>query len=300
MGRIEDLVAFTAIADSGGMAAAGQRTGLPRSALSRRLRRLEAELGVQLAKRSPQSFALTPVGEALYARCREGFAILEGAQAELAGALTSPRGPVRVTCPTPIAHRFLVRELVSFCQAYPDVWVSIDVNPTKLHLAVESFDLALRVGNVAGDHQVARLLFREREAIYGAAALAPELRGNITQPEELASQSAIFCTNDLAGPPSRLVRLTNGTETREIEMPVRLRVNDPMAGVSAGEAGLGLVNLPRFVGDRAVDMGTLVRVLPTWASPEIEVRAVLPQRPTVAVRALLDHLVIAARKQWRT
>lgn len=297
MGRMEDLVAFSAVADAGGLAAAGDRTGLPRSALSRRLRRLEAELGVQLAKRSPQSFALTPAGEALHARCRAAFALLDGAQAELAADFGLPRGLVRVTAPAPMAHGFLMGELGGFCDAHPGAWVSVDVTAVKLDLAVEPFDLALRVGDVAGDGQVARLLLREREAIYAAPALAAELDG-AAGPEALAGRRSVFCTTDLAGPPRRVLRLSDGAETREVEVPVCLRVNDPMAGLRAGEAGLGLVNLPRFVGDPAVRAGSLVRVLPGWASPPVEVRAVLPQRPTAAARALLDHLATAARRRW--
>jgi DNA-binding transcriptional LysR family regulator len=45
---IEDLMTFVEVADAGGVSAAARRLGISKSIISRRLFRLEAELGVQL------------------------------------------------------------------------------------------------------------------------------------------------------------------------------------------------------------------------------------------------------------
>lgn len=59
---IEDLQTFVAVADAGGVSAAARRLGVSKSIVSRRLFRVEAELGVQLLARTTRGAALTEAG----------------------------------------------------------------------------------------------------------------------------------------------------------------------------------------------------------------------------------------------
>src|SRR6188472_4678748 len=59
---IEDLQTFVAVADAGGVSPAARRLGVSKSIVSRRLFRLEAELGVQLLARTTRGAALTEAG----------------------------------------------------------------------------------------------------------------------------------------------------------------------------------------------------------------------------------------------
>src|SRR3546814_2864581 len=59
---IEDLQTFVAVADAGGVSAAARRLGVSKSIVSRRLFRVEAELGIQLLARTTRGAALTEAG----------------------------------------------------------------------------------------------------------------------------------------------------------------------------------------------------------------------------------------------
>src|SRR6187200_120557 len=59
---IEDLQTFVEVADAGGVSPAARRLGVSKSIVSRRLFRLEAELGVQLLARTTRGAALTEAG----------------------------------------------------------------------------------------------------------------------------------------------------------------------------------------------------------------------------------------------
>ena len=61
----EDLRTFVDVADAGGVSAAARRLGVSKSIVSRRLFRLEAELGVQLLARTTRGAALTEAGQKL-------------------------------------------------------------------------------------------------------------------------------------------------------------------------------------------------------------------------------------------
>ena len=59
---IEELQTFIEVADAGGVSPAALRLGVSKSIVSRRLLRLEAELGVQLLARTTRGAALTEAG----------------------------------------------------------------------------------------------------------------------------------------------------------------------------------------------------------------------------------------------
>src|SRR5258706_7355838 len=59
---IEELRTFIEVADAGGVSPAALRLGVSKSIVSRRLFRLEAELGIQLLARTTRGAALTEAG----------------------------------------------------------------------------------------------------------------------------------------------------------------------------------------------------------------------------------------------
>ena len=60
--EIEDIQAFVAVADAGGLSAAAQRLGVSKSIVSRRLARLEKSLGAVLLTRTTRGASLTEAG----------------------------------------------------------------------------------------------------------------------------------------------------------------------------------------------------------------------------------------------
>ena len=68
---IEDLQTFVEVADAGGVSAAARRLGVSKSIVSRRLFRLEAELGVQLLARTTRGAALTEAGDHVQRPCSQ-------------------------------------------------------------------------------------------------------------------------------------------------------------------------------------------------------------------------------------
>lgn len=73
---LEQLRIFAALAETGSFSAAGRRLYKSHSSVSRTVSALERELGVTLAVRDRNSFALTKAGRTLYER---GKALLAAA-----------------------------------------------------------------------------------------------------------------------------------------------------------------------------------------------------------------------------
>ena len=68
---VDDLRTFVEVADAGGVSAASRRLNLAKSIVSRRLLRLEAELGTQLLARTTRGAALTEAADPGAAAARQ-------------------------------------------------------------------------------------------------------------------------------------------------------------------------------------------------------------------------------------
>ena len=69
--RFEDLRTFVTLAQAGGFAAAADRLGIVKSAVSRRIREFEERLDVRLVHRTTRQISLTDAGRAYYDRAVE-------------------------------------------------------------------------------------------------------------------------------------------------------------------------------------------------------------------------------------
>ena len=96
MQDLNDLMYFAKVVEHGGFSAAGQRLGIPKSRLSRRVAELEARLGVRLLQRTTRKLALTETGERYLRHCQAMLLEAEQAQEAVASLSSEPRGRVRI------------------------------------------------------------------------------------------------------------------------------------------------------------------------------------------------------------
>lgn len=69
MPDIEDIRAFVSVIEAGGLSRAADRLGVSKSVISRRIGRLEEELGTRLIHRTTRGVAPTDAGDAFRQRC---------------------------------------------------------------------------------------------------------------------------------------------------------------------------------------------------------------------------------------
>src|SRR5688500_10387585 len=94
-----DVLAFVRVVDTGAFSRAAERMGMAKSILSRRVARLEKQLGARLLTRSAQGAAPTDVGQAYYERAANILGELEAAEEVVAEAVTQIAGSIRMSAP---------------------------------------------------------------------------------------------------------------------------------------------------------------------------------------------------------
>lgn len=119
------LEAFVAVAERGSFNRAAAHLGITQTALSHRMRKLEAYLGAALLLRTTRSVSLTPAGLTMLPRAK---AILEDAQAafaEFGGEVGSSQPCLAIGCLPTLAVRFLPDILKEFFSRHPESRVHI-------------------------------------------------------------------------------------------------------------------------------------------------------------------------------
>jgi DNA-binding transcriptional LysR family regulator len=166
---------FLAVARAGQMAGAAGRLGLDVSTVSRRVDRLEADLGVHLFDRTRDGTLLTHAAEALLPAAEE----MERALAQFASAAdaveTVAEGSVRLTVPPGVADCFVAPALAQFHQRFPRVSVEIDASIGYADLTRREADLALRAQRPRSGDLVAVRVVQERSIPMTSPAYAKEL-----------------------------------------------------------------------------------------------------------------------------
>ena len=79
MDQLNAMRVFHCIVDSCGFTAAAEKLGTTHSTISRQLKQLERELGVQLLKRNTRNFTLTAAGDLYYDACLDVLKRVESA-----------------------------------------------------------------------------------------------------------------------------------------------------------------------------------------------------------------------------
>ncbi|MEA3015576.1 MAG: hypothetical protein QOI38_298, partial [Sphingomonadales bacterium] len=75
-----DVLAFVRVVETGAFARAAERMGMSKSIVSRRVARLERQLGAKLLTRTASGATPTDIGEAYHARAANVLAELEAAR----------------------------------------------------------------------------------------------------------------------------------------------------------------------------------------------------------------------------
>jgi len=133
------LEAFVAIADLGSFNRAAAHLNLSQTALSHRIRKLEADLGVQLMIRSTREVSLTKEAQAILPSVRENLRALADAYATLADEGHRRRHTLPFACLPTVAYNYLPRILHAFAAEHPQIVVEMhDRQVNQVYELVES------------------------------------------------------------------------------------------------------------------------------------------------------------------
>lgn len=285
----DDLLLFARVAEAGSFSRAAERVQLPKSTVSRRLAALEGRLGEKLLQRSTRRLTLTEFGQGVLEHARAVAAEVDGALSLALHRQQRPTGRLRVSMPADFANQALAPMLCAFALDYPEVSLELDLSPRRVDLIAEGFDLALRMGDLPEDSQLAaRRLALFTNSLYAAPSYLRQ-HGEPQLPEALSSMHGLMILSRSGEPMPWSLRCgAEGQQRQWRGVPEkRSLVNAPDMLLRLACAGVGITAVGDHFAQAHVQRGELLRVLPGWELEPAACWAVFPGRRLMPLRTRL-------------
>lgn len=290
MDRLAALEAFAKVAETQSFSEAARRLRSSKSAVSRHVAALEADLGARLFHRTTRSLTLTEAGRDYFARTGRILADLAEANASVSQLQAAPRGHLRVNAPMSFGFLHLAPALGDFLSRYPEVELDVTLTDRFIDLIDEGVDVAVRIGTLTDSSLVARRLASIRRVLCASPDYLSR-RGTPRTPDDLKSHDCLGNTNINITREWRFVHPDTGAPW-PVEVKGRMRANSGDLLRVAALHGHGFVHLPTFIVGDDLRAGTLISVLEPYVAQDLTLNAVYPTARHLSpkVRAFVDFL----------
>lgn len=294
MDRLKQLESFVAIAARGSLTAAAKAEGVAPAVIGRRIDALEERLGVKLLLRTTRRISLTHEGSAFLEDCQRLLVELANAEASVSAGGVKASGHLRVTAPAGFGRRHVAPLVPRFHALHPEVTISLNLSDRLVDMAGESFDCAVRVGDLPDSSLVSLRLADNRRRCVATPEFVRR-HGAPRHPGELSRFACLSLSSDASQTRGWAFRVPTAGGEHEV---IYLKPTGPL-DCSDGQvlhdwclAGHGIAWRSTWEVEAEIDAGLLVPLLDAFAAPPNGIYAVFPQRKhlPLRVRLWLDFL----------
>ncbi|WP_175173184.1 LysR family transcriptional regulator [Achromobacter pestifer] len=258
-------------------------------AISERIAKLEAYLGVQLLRRNARSLLCTEAGKAFHDLSLETIQLVDKGISSLKELDSNLTGTLRIAAPVAYGEMFLSSALIRVRASLPELQIDLQFDDGMMDPSSEDVDLLIRPGVLKKERAVAFELCALKHILVCSPAYAAS--GQCSQVSDLAGHPFIGMKEMLGD--SHLSLLSKNGEVECVEIRAMVTANHwhPVLELVKAEQGIGV--LPQAFCASALSQGKLLHILPHhqvgWPLP---IYALVPERRTssLKIKALIQIL----------
>lgn len=225
---------------------AAEELSLTQGAVAQQVRRLEADLGLQLFYRKARGLALTEIGRGYHGPVHRALAIIDEATAGL-----RPQGTRITLSVTPsFAAKWLVPRLGNFAKAHPEVDLQTVASERLADFQSDGVDLAVRLGRPPFEKNMEATLLAPLDL---CAICSPDYAETVAPLKRFEDFAKLRLIQDSHAFWDALFDKT-GTRARHRMM----QFNQTALAMDAAANGQGIALAPRLLLDDAIAKGILV------------------------------------------
>ncbi|MBN7770013.1 LysR family transcriptional regulator [Marinobacter daepoensis] len=282
MSSWEGVNELVAVVETGSFTRAARRLGVSTAQVSRQVSALESRLATKLLYRTTRRVSVTEAGQVYYQQCRQILDALEEAERSMTDRQGVPRGRLRLTAPVTYGETTIAPLVNDFVSQFPELEVEMRLTNQKLDLVADGYDLAIRLGKLEDSSMIARRL-ASRSLYVCASPAYLSAHGTPHALSELDHHNCLLGNLDYW-------RFQDNGKPRNIRVKGSLRCDSGRVLMDAALKGIGIVQLPDYYVQPALDSGDLIPLLAHYREDDDGIWAVYPHNRHLSpkVRLLLD------------
>jgi len=292
MDRLTQLESFVSVATRGSLTAAAKAEGVAPAIMGRRMDALEERLGVKLLLRTTRRLTLTHEGSAFLEDCQRLLVEFANAEASVSAGGVKASGHLRVTAPAGFGRRHVAPLVPRFHALHPEVTISLNLSDRVVDVTGESFDCAVRVGDMPDSSLVSLRLADNRRRCVATPEFVRR-HGAPRHPGDLVRFSCLTLSSDASQTRGWAFRVPAEDGAEGGDQVIHLKPTGPL-DCTDGQvlhdwclAGHGIAWRSTWEVEAEIDAGLLVPLLDAFAAPPNGVYAVFPQRKHLPLRVRL-------------
>ena len=289
MDRLRAIEIFAEVARGRSFTAAAERLGMAKGNVTKHVKWLEESLGAQLLTRTTKSVSLTEAGLFLLEGGQELLHRFEEVETRVRGAVSAPKGLIRIGTPPSFGAAHLVPLITAFSDLNPDIKFAMHLDDGRVDIAGESLDLSLRIAPSLKDTSLVAQKLGSVPQLLVASAAYLAARGMPKSVEDLLQHDCLV--NALKSPTSYW-NFTGPEGKTSIRVTGSMRANFGEPLRHAALLGLGISMHPNYMVKKDIQEKRLSIVLPTYRPTGLDIYAVYPSRRNMPgrVRLFLEFL----------
>jgi DNA-binding transcriptional LysR family regulator len=290
--ELADMRFFVEALRHGSITKAAFELDIPKSSGSRRIARMEEELGVQLVKRTTRKLHPTEIGKAYFDRCVRVLDEIADAEQMVGEERRSPTGRLRVAIPAELGAQRFAAWFAEFIESHPGITMQVEAGPGSrlVDVVASDVDIWIMTGRAPDSGLIVRRLGVLTRSLYAS----PKYMQRHPVPESPAQLDVHNCLLLGDQPNSNEPwRFRRESEYVAPELPSNMWVNSMAILRQLTLAGLGLAVMPDVQVESDVASGALVKVMSDWSPEAVEINLLMPHRVLLParIRAFVDFMV---------
>jgi len=271
---LDALLIFSKVVECRSLSKAATLLAMPKSTVSRKLSKLEADLGIKLLRKNTHQLTVTDLGEKIYSHGVNILAEANGVRALVESSKQEPQGELRVALPVFVGIDYASRVGATFLQRYPNSRLDIRLVDDVVHPIKDGFDVVFGTGPLQDSMLIARKVFSLEMFLCASPDFVRQLAEPITVPAQLNTLPFIDC--GFYGGPKKLV-VAKQKRRYELSPIVRARANNFQVCKQYILRGLGIGAMPnQIIVTTELREGSIVPVLPGWSPERLDVYMIHP------------------------
>jgi DNA-binding transcriptional LysR family regulator len=272
---VDALLVFGKVVECRSLSKAATLLGMPKSTVSRKLSKLESDLGIKLLRKNTHQLTVTDLGEKIYEHGAKILTEANGVRALVEGSKQEPQGELRVAMPVFVGIDYASRVGALFLERYPHSRLDIRLVDDMVHPVMDGFDVVFGSGPLQDSTLIARKVFSLELFLCASPDFVRHLAEPITVPTQLNTLPFIDCGVSGGGP--RKLIVSRQRRRYELSPPVRARANSFQVCKQYILHGLGIGAMPnQIICTDELREGSIVPVLPGWSAEGLDVHMIYP------------------------